>query len=314
MLVYLVQNSGRLVPKAELIDNVWQDVMVTENSLVQCIKEIRLALNDDAHGTIETVARRGYLFASPVVAVDDHAAPQLVTAAVAADGALPLVSAQLIDAIGGGHQWAERYDRELGDIFAVQDEITRSVVAAIEPRLLAAEGIRSLARSANDLGAWELVARAQTHVWRLNRLDYATAVDALNVTVETHPDYAPAQSLLAFCLLISAHMGWVDRDHGLRIGRQHAIHAVTLDDCDAWGQIALGYLALMEKRTDDSIAAFRRAVQLNPGSAATHGHLGHGLAFSGRDSEAIDHAEEAIRLSPLDPEMAMFLGAIAVAH
>ena len=76
------------------------------------------------------------------------------------------ISAQLIDALTGCHHWAEQYDRELGDIFAVQDEITRSVVGAIEPRLLAAEGVRALSRSSDDLGAWELVARAQTHVWR----------------------------------------------------------------------------------------------------------------------------------------------------
>ena len=402
VLVYLVQNPGRLVPKDELIDQVWQDVIVTENSLVQCIKDIRQALNDNAHGEIETVSKRGYLFASPVVVVDDDMAelgpPPLPAAPTVGDGALSLpdrpsiavlpfanmsgdsdqehfadgisedlitglsrirwlfviarnstfvykrravdvkqvsrelgvryvlegsvrrvgmrirVSAQLIDAITGGHHWAERYDRELGDIFAVQDEITCSVVAAIEPRLLAAEGVRTLARSSDDLGAWELVARAQTHVWRLTRPDYETAIDALKSAVETHPDYPPARSLLAFCLLFAAHMGWVNRDHGLLVGRQHAVRATAIDDCDSWGQIALGYLALMEKRSEESIAAFRRAVRLNPSSAAAHGNLGHGLAFAGHDREAIEHAEEAIRLSPLDPEMALFLGAIAVAH
>jgi hypothetical protein len=150
------------------------------------------------------------------------------------------VSAQLIDAVTGGHHWAERYDRELRDIFAVQDEITRSVVAAIEPRLLAAEGVRCLSRSSADLGAWELVARAPTHVWRLTRLDYETAIDALRTAVESHPDYAPARSLLAFCLLFAAHMGWVNREHGLLAGREHANRAVAIDDCDPWGQIALG--------------------------------------------------------------------------
>jgi hypothetical protein len=69
------------------------------------------------------------------------------------------ITAQLVDATTGGHHWAERYDRELGDIFAVQDEITRSVAGAIEPHLLAAEGVRALSRSPDDLGAWELVAR-----------------------------------------------------------------------------------------------------------------------------------------------------------
>jgi TolB-like protein len=77
-------------------------------------------------------------------------------------GARLRINAQLVDATTGGHHWADRYDRELGDLFAVQDEITRSVAAAIEPHLLAAEGIRAFSRSADDLGAWELVAQART--------------------------------------------------------------------------------------------------------------------------------------------------------
>ena len=224
------------------------------------------------------------------------------------------ISAQLVDAMTGGHHWAERYDRELGDIFAVQDEITRSVAAAIEPRLLAAEGVRALSRSSDDLGAWELVARAQTHFWRLTRPDYETAIGALNRAVEAYPDYAPARSLLGFCLVFAAHMGWIDRDQGLVPGREHAVRAIALDDRDPWGHIALGYLALMEMRTEESVAAFRRAVKLNPSSAAAHSCLSHGLAFAGQDREAIEHGEDAIRLSPLDPEMARFLGGIAVAH
>jgi TolB-like protein/DNA-binding SARP family transcriptional activator len=224
------------------------------------------------------------------------------------------ISAQLVDAMTGGHHWAERYDRELGDIFAVQDEITRSVAAAIEPHLLAAEGVRALSRSADDLGAWELVARARTHFWRLTRLDYETAIDALERAVKTCPDYAPARSLLGFCLVFAAHMGWVDRDQGLLPGRQHAIRAIALDDRDPWGHIALGYWALMERRTEESITAFRRAVDLNPNSAAAHSYLSHALAFAGLEREAIEHGEDAIRLSPLDPELAWFLGGIAVAH
>ena len=214
----------------------------------------------------------------------------------------------------GGHHWAERYDRELGDIFAVQDEITRSVAAAIEPHLLAAEGVRALSRSADDLGAWELVARAQTHVWRLTRPDYETAIDALERAVEAYPDYAPARSLLGFCLVFAAHMGWIDRDQGLLPGRQHAIRAIALDDRDPWGHIALGYCAMMERRTEESLAALRQAVKLNPNSAAAHAHLSRGLAFAGQDREAIEHGEDAIRLSPLDPDMALFLGGLAIAH
>ena len=224
------------------------------------------------------------------------------------------ITAQLVDATDGAHHWAERYDREVGDVFAVQDEITQSVVGAIAPRLLAAEGVRAFARSPEDLGAWELVARAQTHVWRLTRADNELATAALEHAVEAYPDYAPARGLLGFCLVFAAHNGWVDRDRGLRVGREHSLRATALDDCDAWGQIALGYSSMMERRTEESLAAFRRAVNLNPNSAAAHSYLSHGLAFAGQDSEAIREADEAARLSPLDPEMAFFFGGKAVAH
>lgn len=224
------------------------------------------------------------------------------------------ICAQLVDATTGGHHWAERYDRKLGDVFMVQDEITRNVAGAIEPRLLAAEGVRALSRSADDLGAWELVARAQVHFWRLTRPDHEAAVSVLERAVEAYPDYAPARSLLGFRLVFAAHMGWVDRDRGLLAGHQHATRAIALDDRDSWGYIALGYWAMMERRTEESIAAFRRAVSLNPNSAAAHAYLSHIFAFAGQDREAIEHGEDAVRLSPLDPEMAFFLGGIAVAH
>ena len=401
VLVYLVRNPGRLVPKDELIDNVWQNVIVTENSLVQCIMEIRQALGDGAQAMIETVAKRGYLLSPSVVEIDEPEPREPPPAGAGTDSEYPppplpdrpsiavlpfenmsgdpdqeyfadgisedlitslsrvhwlfviarnsafvykkravdvkqvsrelgvryvlegsvrrsgnrlRISAQLIDATSGGHHWAERYDRELGDIFATQDEITRSVAGAIEPRLLAAEGLRTLARSPGDLGAWELVAHAQTHFWRMTRGDCETAIGALSRAVEAYPDYAPARSQLGFCLVFAAHMGWIDQDQGLIPGRQHATRALALDDRDPWAHIALGYVALMERRTGESVVAFRRAVDLNPNSAAAHSYLCLGLAFAGQDREAIEHGEDAIRLSPLDPEMARTLGSIAVAH
>jgi tetratricopeptide (TPR) repeat protein len=185
---------------------------------------------------------------------------------------------------------------------------------AIQPRLLAAEGVRAFSRSPGDLGAWELVARAQTHVWRLNRSDHEAAIDALHRAVDAYPDYAPARSLLGFCLVFSAHNGWIDRDQGLQAGRPHIVRAIALDDCDPWAQIALGYWSMMEWRTEESIAAFRRAVSLNPSSAAAHCYLSHGLAFLGQCAMPSRMATKAIRLSPLDPDTAMFLGGITVAH
>ena len=128
------------------------------------------------------------------------------------------ISAQLVDATTGGHHWAETYDRDLGDMFVVQDDITRSVAATIEPHLLAAEGVRALSRSSDDLDAWDLVARAQMYIWRMTSADNETAIAALQQAVEAYPDYAPAQSLLGYCPVFARTWGgsipprcWVPR-------------------------------------------------------------------------------------------------------
>jgi TolB-like protein len=160
------------------------------------------------------------------------------------------ISAQLVDAITGGHHWADCYDRKLSDIFTVQDEIARSVAAAIELRLLAAEGTRALSLSAEDLDAWELAARAQVQFWRMTRADFHAAAALLERAVALYSDYAPVRGLLGFYLAFAGHMGWIDRVEGLDRGRQHAMRAIALDGLDPWGHIALGYWALVDRRTE----------------------------------------------------------------
>jgi TolB-like protein len=224
------------------------------------------------------------------------------------------INAQLVDATTGVHQWAERYDRAAGDIFAVQDEITTSVAAAVEPNVLASEGTRTGSLSPAELSAWELVARAQSDFWRLTQPDCESAAACLRQAIERSPNYAPAHALLGFTLVFAAHMGWVEKAASVPLGRKHAERAIAIDDRNPWGYSALGYAAMMQRRTEDSIAAFRQAVGLNPSSAAAHSHLSHGLAFAGCSDEAIEHGEIAMRLSPLDPEMARFLGGMAIAH
>ena len=140
-------------------------------------------------------------------------------AASGAPGERIRITAQLIDAATGVHQWAERYDRDAGEIFAVQDEIARSVAAAVEPHLLAAEGRRAAFLSPADLGAWELVARAQSQLWRLTKPDYDGAIASLKQAVDRSADFAPAQALLGFALVFAAHMGWVDKDESVPAAR-----------------------------------------------------------------------------------------------
>ena len=224
------------------------------------------------------------------------------------------INAQLVDATSGVHQWAERYDRDAGEIFAVQDEITSSVAAAVEPHLLVAEGNRTAYLSQDELSAWQLVARAQSQYWRLTKEDFDASITSLTQALERSPDFAPAQALLAFDLGFAAHMGWVERGEWIPVARRHAERAIALDDRNPWGYSALGYAAMMQRRTEESLAAFRKAVALTPSSAAAHGHLSHGLAFAGIADEAIKHGEIAMKLSPLDPAMARFMGGIAIAH
>jgi adenylate cyclase len=120
------------------------------------------------------------------------------------------ITAQLIDAMTGNHIWADRYDGNLTDVFDLQDEITTKVVSAIEPRLLKAEGLRSQQRSADDLGAWDMVIQANFLFWQVSKPDGERAIAILKQAVERFPRYAPAHSMLAFVLLMS---GQIHADH-----------------------------------------------------------------------------------------------------
>ena len=156
------------------------------------------------------------------------------------------ITAQLIDAATGNHIWADRYDGDLTDVFALQDEITKKVVAAIEPKLLEAEGIRSQNRSPEDLGAWDMVIQANSLFWRLTKAEGEAAIAILKQAVERYPDYAPAHSMLAFMMLVSGYLGWSvgEREPQVKQAAALAARAAELDDSDPWAHLALGYVAL----------------------------------------------------------------------
>lgn len=224
------------------------------------------------------------------------------------------ITAQLIEAASSAHQWAERYDRELIDIFALQDEITQHVAAAIEPRLLAAEGIRAQSRSSQDLDAWDLVMRANSLFWRLTKADSEAAITMLGDAVKRHADYAPAHSMLAFALLVSGYIGWIAIEPQLRRIADLAARAAELDDADPWAHLALGFHAVMTRRTNEATYEFQRALDLNPNFAAAHGYLGFALMFDDRTDDAISHLQQAIRMSPQDPQNAIFNVGLSAAH
>jgi adenylate cyclase len=145
------------------------------------------------------------------------------------------ITTQLIDAVTGNHIWADRYDGDLTDVFALQDEITKKVVAVIEPKLLEAEGIRSQSRSPEDLDAWGMVIQANSLFWRLTKSEGEAAIATLRKAVERHPDYAPAHSMLAFALLVSRLLGWTLVAPKMKEAEILAARAAELDENDPLG-------------------------------------------------------------------------------
>ena len=120
------------------------------------------------------------------------------------------ITAQLNDVATGSHLWAERYDRDLADVFAVQDEITEAIVAAIEPQLYAAENFRAQRKPPDSMDAWDLVMRALSHYWRVTRQDNVVAQALLEKAIAIDPNYGQALGVLATSHTFSAHMGWAD--------------------------------------------------------------------------------------------------------
>ena len=224
------------------------------------------------------------------------------------------ITAQLVDTVSGAHHWAQKFDRELADIFELQDDITQSVTAAIEPKLVAAEGARSQGRSARDLSAWDMVTRAMTHYGRMTSSESEIAIKTLREAVEKYPDYAPAHSMLAFALLVSGHVGWIPESDDFAYAADMARRAAQLDNEDPWAHLALGYVAFTRRKTDETIKEYKRALELNPNFATAHGYLGWALAFDGQTDEAIRYFELALRISPHDPLKAFFYSGTGVAH
>jgi TolB-like protein len=210
------------------------------------------------------------------------------------------ITAQLIDAISGHHVWADRYDRDVSDIFAVQDEITEQVVAALEPQLYAAEGIRTKRKPPESLDAWECVVRALSLVNSRARPDIAVARDLLQKAVALDSGYAQAYSLLSFVTTLGVHLGWAPRESTLAIASEAAHKALLLDSDDPWAHVALGYVLAWSRRANDAIVEYEKALALNPNFAIAHWLLALALCYLGQGEEALKHGDQAERLSPRD--------------
>jgi TolB-like protein/Tfp pilus assembly protein PilF len=218
------------------------------------------------------------------------------------------ISAQLNDVTTGSHLWAERYDRSIEDVFAVQDEITEAIVAAVEPHLYAAESFRAQHKPPGSLDAWDLVMRALSHYWRVTRQDNTVAQALLEKAIEIDPHYGKALGLLANSRIFGAHMGWAPMGSVMEKATREALAAVEADSEDAWAHIGLAYSYLFARRFDDAIAEFELALHLNPNFAFSHAFYAVTLCYAGRYDEGDAAIRRALRLSPRDPMGAIYQG------
>jgi len=212
------------------------------------------------------------------------------------------VTVQLVEAETGAHIWAERYDRVMDDIFALQDEVTGAVVSAIEPELGAHE--RGLARRkpTNSLTAWELYQRGVNEYLSMEETGHAKSIDYFQAAIDKDPDFALAHAGLARSLGIQLVLGNApDRDAALASGMALAKTALDLDPrCDD-AYRSLGLLLVLSRRVGDALETLNRGLALNPNSAALYLNRAQAYVMDRQFDAAIADARTAKRLNPYHP-------------
>ena len=185
------------------------------------------------------------------------------------------ISAQLIEAETGHHVWAERYDRSLEDIFELQDEITSTIAAAVEPELAGSERERAMRKPTEHLGAWDLFQRGVALMWRSDRTSVETGCELIRQAVELDPSFGQAYGHLAFGAYLLLVYEWAeDRDEVLRQGIADAAKGIAIDQRDYFAYHALGRMRTMAGDHAAAVRALETCVNINPNHALGYSGLG----------------------------------------
>ena len=225
------------------------------------------------------------------------------------------ISVQLVDAASGKHIWAERYDLELADVFAIQDEIAERVAGAIEPELLKTEGVQAAARHTGNMTAWDLVRRGTWHFHQVTRENHLKARELFREACRLDPELPEAHLWLGRVSAGVVPYGWSnDPVADLQEGMEAALKAIQLDERNPYTHYALAIVSAFADRLEQSISAARKAIEISPSFALGHLVLGMALLFSGRASEAIAPLEYGLRLSPYDPQNFVWFNLLALAR
>lgn len=224
------------------------------------------------------------------------------------------ISAQLVEAISGKHIWAERYDLEMTEVFAIQDDIAERVVGAIEPELLKTEGALA-ARHTGNITAWDTVRRGTWHFHQVTRENHLKARELFRQAARLDPELPEGHLWLGRVSAGLIAYDWSDnRIADLQEGTEAALRAVQLDERNPYAHYALAIVSAYAERFEQSISAARKAIEINPSFALGHLVLGMALLFSGHASEAIGPTEYGLRLSPYDPQNFVWFNILALAR
>ncbi len=211
------------------------------------------------------------------------------------------VTAQLIDGANGHHLWAERYDRDLADIFAVQDEITERVASEIAPAVRLAETQRSARKPPDNLDAWDHYLHGLMHANRFTPGDTEAARREFGLALRLAPDFAAAHAGLAWVELFAGLHSWTAHAEAYQRGLGHARRAVASDEGDALSHSALCFALNFSGDRNAGIDAGKRAVALNPNHPRAWLALGHALLYVPDTRDAIEPLQRAIATGRHEP-------------
>jgi adenylate cyclase len=225
------------------------------------------------------------------------------------------ISAQLIDAATNNHIWAERFDREIEDIFAIQDEVVEAIVGAVAPEFLTFEAKRAQRKDAHQLDAWECMIRGRALVEKMGREEVGQAKQLFEQALQLVPDGSFGAADLAMVHFLEYYYRWSeDPDRSLREMTVVAETAVKADGDDPWSLTMLGLARSIAGKWDEVLPPIEHALTRNPNFAPAVALKGFVLALRGDVEEAVVQMLEAKRLSPYDPFMGFWLMGLVWAH
>jgi tetratricopeptide (TPR) repeat protein len=225
------------------------------------------------------------------------------------------ITAQLIEAATANHIWSERYDRDLADVFAIQDQITESVVGAIEPELLRIEELRAARKTAESMDAWDHYMRGMWRFYQFSPDDVAQAEPLMRQAIDIDPKLALGYIGLARVLALKILWGWSDDLNADRhTAYSAARRAVELDEKETYGHYTLAWANLFNGRPEAALIEAQRSTELTPSFALAIYILGVTYLFLGLFEQVADPINRAMRLSPHEPQKFLFYNYLALAE